>query len=182
MPAVVLIECTIRRANGSTCVMPPTAENPNGVTYHFAPTPSDPRHTAEVSDAVHLRTFLTIEGFVLADLLAAPTPARGVSQPPVAAASGGTDAADAGGSTGPTVPPTAGEAGSDAGDDPPASTPATDQPAAPAGSSREDALRAMDLPDLRTLYTRVSGKNPSPRHDAEVLISKILMIEAGKAT
>lgn len=67
----MLIEHTIRRNRqgqvGTVITMPPTKANPNGARYHFRPTGTDPRHMAEVKDAAHIKRFLGIETFVIAE-------------------------------------------------------------------------------------------------------------------
>lgn len=56
----MLIECTIRRKNGSTVKLG-TQE------YKFAPTDKDPRHLCEVKDEAHIERLLSInESFVAA--------------------------------------------------------------------------------------------------------------------
>ncbi len=59
MPAF-LVECTIRRKNGTHPVMGPSAKHPDGKTYHFVPSSTDDRHLAEVDDMEHLGRFASI--------------------------------------------------------------------------------------------------------------------------
>lgn len=54
------IELTIRRKGGSHVEL-------DGTTYHFAPTATDPRHTAEVTNKAHLKRLLSIDGYEPAD-------------------------------------------------------------------------------------------------------------------
>lgn len=55
------IESILRRKNGTKTTLGLT-------TYHFAPTDTDPRHIAEVTDKAHIQRFLSIpEGFRLVD-------------------------------------------------------------------------------------------------------------------
>ena len=57
----MLIECTIRRKNGSTV-------NFGETEYKFAPTEKDPRHLCEVKEEAHIERLLSIkESFVAAD-------------------------------------------------------------------------------------------------------------------
>jgi hypothetical protein len=54
------IECTLRRKGGTFVEMP-------GKTYHFAPTPEDERHIADVANDAHIERFLAIpESFRIA--------------------------------------------------------------------------------------------------------------------
>lgn len=61
-----LVECLIRRAKGTHPQMPATADNPVGKVYDFIPHDGDERHTAEVSDPLHLAAFLRIATYQLA--------------------------------------------------------------------------------------------------------------------
>ena len=54
------------------------------------------------------------------------------------------------------------------------------KPAADPLLSRQEQLEAMPLQDLRALYTKVTGKNPSPKHDALILAQKIVLTEQEK--
>ena len=61
------IECTIRRPGGTPVMI-------EKKSYHFRPTETDARHTAEVTDEDHIQTFLAIkEAYRIArDTSAAP--------------------------------------------------------------------------------------------------------------
>lgn len=55
------IECYLIRKGGTHVLL-------DDISYHFAPSKDDPRHTAEVTDKVHAQRFLKIdEAYRIAD-------------------------------------------------------------------------------------------------------------------
>lgn len=61
------IEHTLKRTGGTEIPMPPTGKSPAGKVYHFKPEEGSTAHVADVSDSVHLKSFLSTEGFELAE-------------------------------------------------------------------------------------------------------------------
>jgi|GEM_PF-4313721 len=64
------VEHTIKRKGGTAILMPITPSNPTGKTYNFKPADENEGspHVADVTDSVHLNSFLHIEeGFQLVD-------------------------------------------------------------------------------------------------------------------
>lgn len=178
MAKSALVELIIQRDGGTENPMPATPYSPKGATYHFKPTPSDPRHTSMVDDPAHLRRFLAIEGYELADDIEA-VPARGIGQSVEGVGVGGQQTDPLASDTVPIILTV------DGGDllnklavtsghvDPVAPSP-TD----PLMTPRETDLRSMTLADLRVVLKEQTGQNASPKHDAEILIQKILLSEA----
>jgi hypothetical protein len=83
----MLIQCLIRRKNGSTVTFDANSAERLGLppgSYHFAPRTAedDAPHVAEVTNPAHIDHFLTIPGFrVLHDLPVTPTDAPKLSKP-----------------------------------------------------------------------------------------------------
>lgn len=63
------VEHTLKRKGGTAILMPITSVSPKGKTYNFKPEDENEGspHVAEVTDSVHLNSFLKIEGFQLVD-------------------------------------------------------------------------------------------------------------------
>ena len=79
------IECLRIRPNGTKVEFGETE-------YHFAPTATDPRHIADVTNAAHIKALLAIEAYRIADeqvagmlaesnALPTPAPADGAQKP-----------------------------------------------------------------------------------------------------
>lgn len=79
------IECLRIRPHGTTVQFGETE-------YHFAPTETDPRHIADVTNAGHIKALLAIEAYRIADeavagmlaesnALPTPAPADGTAKP-----------------------------------------------------------------------------------------------------
>lgn len=64
------IELSLKRPGGSPIEFPPNT------VYLFKPTENDPRHTAEVTDPVHIKALLAIPEYSIADMGDAPVVAQ----------------------------------------------------------------------------------------------------------
>lgn len=88
-PLSFLVECTIRRKNGTHPTMWPTDMYPEGKTYHFEPRDGDERHLALVDDPAHLARFASIESSFRIVSAPAPVMATEPAEGTEGAASGG---------------------------------------------------------------------------------------------
>lgn len=171
-----LIEHTRQREGGTHIPMP------SGITYHFAPTPTDTRHIAEVENTDDFTRFVRIGAdlgtFVLlgssgaesTEVTAAPgavrvaQPAAGGGEPPAAAdAEKPKDAPVASAPVTPAVAPDA--SASDAGDGK-TSAETTNTP-------KDVPLEELSDEDLFAKAEAVLGKKQHPNSGRDTLIAKI---------
>lgn len=150
------IEHTIRRQGGTVIDMPPTETSPHGASYHFKPEEDDPRHVASVEDKAHLKRFLGIDTFDVAD-------AEGVK--PRGAVAG----TDGGGHGGAAVQTPA--------------NPDEDKPQQDADAGdrvADEDLEMLTDEEIADLYEKELGKKPRANAATATLISQIRAKRAEK--
>jgi hypothetical protein len=187
------IETTLIRPGGST------VEMADGTKYHFAPTDTDSRHTAQVTRNDHVKRLLAIDGYQLPD--DALDPADPVGKPAPDPETAGnpagtdalTDAADAPNSLSlaPAPQPVAAATGQQANepdeDDDPLieEEPVTPQPGAEAAGL--GAIDAAPVPDLETLsdaelqalFKEKFQRAPHPKASREKVIERLAEHDSG---
>jgi hypothetical protein len=182
------IETTLIRPGGST------VEMADGTRYHFAPTDTDSRHTAEVTRNDHVKRLLAIDGYQLAEDTPepvnppAPQPEALIPAPETPAGTdSGSDDEDA---PQPVAAATGQQANEPDEDDDPLieEEPVTPQPGAEAaGPGAIDAAPAPQTPDLdalsdaklQALFKEKFQRAPHPKASRAKVIEKLAEHDSG---